>query len=100
MIFAHIYYTTTSIDFPNSLKKADITPVFKKYGIFLKNNYRPVSIQPRIPKIYERCRYDEINEYFQLHFSKLQCGFRKGFSAQHCLLVLTVKHCEVLDKLG
>ena len=57
---------------------------------FLKTNYRPVSILLTVSKIYERCLYDQINEYFQLLFSKLQCGFRIGQSAQHCLLVLIV----------
>ena len=33
-------------------------------------------------------------------FSKLQCGFRNGFNAQHCLLVLIEKCREVLDKRG
>ena len=30
----------------------------------------------------------------------MQCGFRKGFNAQHCLLVLIEKCREVLDKQG
>ena len=33
-------------------------------------------------------------------FSKLQCGFRKGHSAQHCLLVLIEKCRKILDKRG
>ena len=73
---------------PKYLKKADITPVFKKDEKFMKTNYRPVSILRTISKIYERCLYDQINEYFQPLLSKLQCGFHKGHSAQHCLLVL------------
>ena len=55
---------------------------------------------PTVSKIYERCLYDKINEYFQPLFSKLQCGFRKGHSAQHCLLVLIEKCRKVLDKRG
>ena len=86
--------------FPKYLKKADITPVFKKEEKFLKTNYRPVSILPTVSKIYERCLYDQINEYFQPLFSKLQCGFRKGHSAQHCLLVLIEKWRKVLNKQG
>ena len=39
--------------FPKYLKKADITPVFKKDEKFLKKNYRPVSILPTVSKIYE-----------------------------------------------
>ena len=61
--------------FPSSLKKADVTPVFKKDETFLKSNYRPVSILPSISKIYELCIYDQINDYFHPLFSKLQCGF-------------------------
>ena len=33
-------------------------------------------------------------------FLKLQCGFRQGHSAQHCLLVLVEKCCKVLNKWG
>ena len=89
-----------SNEFPKYLKKADITPVFKKDEKFLKTNYRPVSILPTVSKIYERCLYDQINEYFQSLFSKLQCGFRNRHSAQHCLLVLIEKCRKVLDKRG
>ena len=42
-----------SNEFPKYLKKADITPVFKKDEKFLKTNYRPVSILPTVSKIYE-----------------------------------------------
>ena len=101
MRFSHTYYVTASIInkvFPSSLKKADITPVYKKDEKFLKNNYRPVSILPSVSKIYERCIYDQINNYFHPLFSKLQCGFRKEFNAQHCLLVLVEKCSEVLDE--
>ena len=86
--------------FPSSLKKADITPVYKKDEKFLKNNYRPVSILPSVSKIYERCIYDQINDYFQPLFSKLQCGFRNKFNVQRCLPGLIEKCRKVLDKRG
>ena len=38
---------------PSSLKKANITPVFKKRDRNSKDNYRPVSIVPNITKIFE-----------------------------------------------
>ena len=99
-IFSYILYhnfnnSLFSKVFPNSLKKTNITPIFKKDEKFLKNNYRSVSILPNVSKIYERCIYDQINDYFLPLFSKLQCGFQKGFNAQHCLLVLIEKCCEV-----
>ena len=67
-------------------------------NFFLENNYRPADILSSVSKIYERSMYDQINEYFPSCFSKLQCGFRKGSNAQHCLLVLIEKCHEILDK--
>ena len=104
-IFSYIFYHNFnnflfSKDFPNSLKKTYITPVFKKDKKFLKNNYRPVRILPSVSKIYECCIYDQINDYFHPFFSKLQCRFPNGFNAQHCLLVLIEKCRKVLDKRG
>ena len=66
----------------------------------MKNNYRPVNILSSVSKIYEHYIYHQINDYFHPLFSKLQCGFRKEFSAQHCVLVLIEKCREVLYKRG
>ena len=40
--------------FPNNLKLANVTPVFKTEDASLLKNYRPVSILPVVFKIYER----------------------------------------------
>ena len=53
-----------------------------------------------VSKIYERFLYDQINEYFKPLFSKLQYGFRRGHSVQHCLLALIENSRKVLDKRG
>ena len=66
----------------------------------MKYNYRPVSILPSVSKIYQRSICDQINDCFHPFFSKLQCGFRKEFNAQHCLLNLVENCPEVLDKRG
>ena len=86
--------------FPSELKKADVTPIFKKKDRNNVENYRPVSILPNFSKIYERCLYDQMYKYFNHIISKWQCGFRKGFSTQHCLLVMTEKWRKCLDKGG
>ena len=39
-------------------------------------------------------------KYFNHILSKWQCGFRIGFSTQHCLLVMTKKWRKCLDKGG
>ena len=51
-------------------------------------------------KIYERCHYDQMYKYFNFILSKWECGFRKGFSTQHCLLVMTEKWRKCLDKVS
>ena len=40
--------------FPDELKLADITPIFKKEDATLEKNYRPVSVLPVVSKILER----------------------------------------------
>ena len=44
--------------------------------------------------------YDELKDYFDRILSKYQCGFRKGFSKQHCLLAMTEKLRKSLDSGG
>ena len=38
--------------------------------------------------------------YFDKHFSKFQCGFRKGFNAQHCLITMIEKWLRSVDGGG
>ena len=40
--------------FPDRLKEAQVTPLFKKNDPFLKSSYRPVSILPIPSKIFEK----------------------------------------------
>ena len=80
-----------SSKFHNELKEADIVPVHKKKSKLSKVNYRPISILPNITKVYERCLYDQMSEFFDNIFSKYQFSFRKGRSTQHCILAITEK---------
>ena len=77
--------------FPSSLKNTDITPVLKKKDREKVENYNPVTILPVISKVYERCMYNQIYVYLNKILSKWQCGFRQGYSRQHCLLIMTEK---------
>ena len=104
-IFAPILYNNfnnniTNGAFPSKLKTADITPTHKKKERILKENYRPISILPAISKIYEKLMEDQLNVYFENILSKFQCGFRKGFSAQHCLVYMIEKWKKSLDNKG
>ena len=84
--------------FPGSLKMADISPVHKKDDLSNKTNNRPVSILPFISKIFERDMYNQICLYMDEHLSHFLCGFRKGYSAQHCLSIMLERRRKALDK--
>ena len=90
----------SSLQYPNGLKYADVTPVFKKDDKSDKSNYRPISILPNLSKVYERIMQNQIYPYLNKIFSKYQCGFRKGFSAQHCLIAMIEKWRQSLDSGG
>ena len=86
--------------FPEKLKWADITPIHKKGSTLDHENYRPISILPTFSKVFERIIFDQINDFFQDKFSKLLCGFRKGFSTQTALFRLINKWQQCLDQKG
>ena len=86
--------------FPDQLKKADVSPVFKKGNHNDKTNYRPVSILPSLSKIYERLIYNQINHMTENPLSVFQCGFRKKYSTQHALIAVIEKARKILDKGG
>ena len=83
--------------FPENLKQADITPAYKKGKKDVKGNYRPVSILPNLSKVFEKLMFKQMSQFFQNIFSKYQCGFRKGFSTQHCLLAMLEKWKRSID---
>ena len=80
--------------FPQNLKNANKTPVFKKGDRNSETNYRPVRILLNISKIYERCLYKQMSKFFDKILSKYQFGFRKGFNSQHCLATMLEKWRE------
>ena len=83
--------------FPSDLKLADVTPVYKKKSKNSKDNYRSVSILSNISKVYGRCIYGQIQLFFDSLLSKYQCGFRRGYNAQHCLVSLIKKWKKSID---
>ena len=95
-IFADFLHTSFNefvkkLEFPSALKQANITPVFKKGERECKNNYRPVCILSNVSKIFESIILRQISNYMDSFFSKFQCGFRKGYSTQQCLLSMLEK---------
>ena len=78
--------------FIDDFKQAEVRPLYEKDGRTDKSNYRPIIILSNVSKTYERSPYNQLYDYFDKNiFSKYQCGFRKGFSIQHALLVMLEK---------
>ena len=48
-------------------------PQYKKDDRKEKNNYRPVRIHLNVSKVYEKCLYDQIYDFFENNFSRYQC---------------------------
>ena len=86
--------------FPDQLKKADVSPVFKKGNYHDKTNYRLVSILPLLSKIYEHLIYNQINHMTENALSIFQCCFRKKYSTQHALITMIEKARNILNKGG
>lgn len=72
--------------FPDDMKDAEISPVFKVNDSMAKENYRPLSVLVILSKVYESILNDQINDYFMTIFGDLLCGFRKKYSCQSLLV--------------
>ena len=42
--------------------------------------------------------HNQLYDYFDTILFPSQCGFRKGYSAQHCLLVMNKHFKEAIDR--
>ena len=74
--------------FPDKLKLADITPIFKSVDSMAKKNYRPVSILNSVSKLFEKLIQKQLNPFFETKLNEYLCGYRKGKSTQYALLNL------------
>ena len=86
--------------FPNKLKLADVTPIFKKDDATLVKNYRPVSVLPVVSKIFERLMQKQLCLFIDQYLSSSLCGYRKGYSPQYALVKLIEKWKISLDQQG
>lgn len=87
-ITSMINLSIETCSFPDRLKEAQVTPIYKKSDPFLKNNYRPVSILPIPSKFFEKVMSEQLSEFFENIFDKFLCAFRKGHGCQTTLLKL------------
>ena len=86
-------------DFPDTLKIAKVTPIYKGDDEQVVQNYRPISIIP-FSKIYEKIIYNYIINFLTINDILLydkQFGFRKGHATNHVIITLVDKVACALD---
>ncbi|XP_070295915.1 probable RNA-directed DNA polymerase from transposon BS isoform X1 [Salvelinus sp. IW2-2015] len=67
-------------EIPKDWKAAVVIPLFKGGHTLDPNCYRPISIPPRLSKVFESQVNKQITDHFESHrtFSAMQSGFRAG----------------------
>ena len=74
--------------FPDSLKIAKVTPIFKSGAKDNVSNYRPISILPVFSKVLERIMHNKVYNNLDskgLLYEK-QFGFQRNNSTEHAIL--------------
>ena len=86
--------------FPDELKKAKVTPVFKSGDKRDFTNYRPISVLPVFSKLLERIIYKRTIEFFNKHslLYEGQFGFRTDFSTSMALTSISNKIVDAFEK--
>ena len=84
--------------FPDALKEAEVSPIFKKDDSMNKNNYRPVSILPCISKIFEKVYCEQMVEFFNAILSASLSAFRKSYSCESVLIEMVEQWKDLLDQ--
>ena len=76
--------------FPDELKIAVITPLYKAKDPMFFNNYHPVSLLSVFSKIFERLMYTRILNFINRHklFNKFQFGFHNNHSTVMVIIVI------------
>ena len=74
--------------FPSLMKKAIVSPVYKKKDPFNKENYRPISVLTALSKVFEKTIELQLSPFLNRNFSNFLCAYRKHFSSQHALIRL------------
>ena len=85
--------------FPDEMKLARITPIFKTGSNYLVNNYRPVSVLSTFSKILEQMMYNRMINFIDKNdiLFKHQFGFRKKYGTSLALIYLIDKLCQTLN---
>jgi len=85
--------------FPDCLKISNVHPIPKKENPVCESEFRPISVQPTLSKLLERCMYSQLIEYIQKEniLDKHQFGFRANHTCEHAMLALSDKINTALE---
>ena len=86
--------------FPDKLKLADVSPIFKADDSTLKFNFRPISLLSALSNFLEQIMAKQMTPFANTRLSSLLSGFRNGYSTQHALFRLIEACHSTLDKNG
>ena len=95
-----ISYSFENGCFPDELKLAEVSPIFKKNDDLDKENYKLISVLSHVPKVFERIMYKQIDIFMRDKVSKPLIGFRKNHSTQHYLMSMLEIWKNTLNKGG
>ena len=86
--------------FPDSLKTARVTPIYKKGSKTDIKNYRPVSVLGNISKIFEGLMFNRVSEFFYKNglLCETQYGFLKNKSTELAYLELIQKIVPTIEE--
>ena len=83
-----INYSLKYGEVPDSLKIANVIPIYKKDEHTDFSNYRPISILPAFSKIFEKCVQNQLYQYFKNNklLMNSQYGFQKNCSTEMAVI--------------
>lgn len=84
--------------FPDQLKKARVTPVYKKKDRLNKEFYRPISILPIMSKFFEWSISSQLTRFFDGIFDPRLSAYRRGYSCESVLLGFIENVRSEMDK--
>lgn len=84
-------------EFPDELKVAKVTPIYKGGGQVEINNYRPISVLPVFSKVFESIINDRLTSFFRKYQTPAQYGFQKHKSTEMALIHIKEKIVENIE---
>lgn len=86
--------------FPNEMKKAMVSPLYKAKDPMSFSNYRPISLLSTFSKVLEKLMYKRLLDFLNKFkiLNKFQFGFRNNHSTYMALIVLLENLLNALEK--